>query len=81
MKDKQKLKRFIDSSCPFEESNYFAMEVWREERRKILDKKRYQKNRLKKKQNKILEELYDVLSGKDDEPLIDAINDIQSIIC
>ena len=51
------------------------------ERRKILDKKRHQKNLLKKKQNKILEELYDVLSGKDDEPLIDAINNIQSIIC
>jgi len=51
------------------------------ERRKILDKKRYKRNLLKKKQNKILDELHDVLSGKDDEPLIDAINNIQSIIC
>jgi len=51
------------------------------ERKKIRDQKRHKRNLLKKKQNKILEELYDVLSGKDDEPLIDAINDIQSIIC
>ena len=51
------------------------------ERKKIRDQKRYKRNLLKKKQNKILDELHDVLSGKDDEPLIDAINNIQSIIC
>jgi hypothetical protein len=58
------------------QKNYDDLPI-NKERKKILDKKRYQK----KIQNKILEELHEVLSGKDDEPLIDAINNIQSIIC
>ena len=36
-KDKFVLKRAIDSFCPFEESDYFAMKIWREEKKKVLN--------------------------------------------
>ena len=37
IKDRFVLKRTIDSFCPFEESDYFAMKIWREEKKKVLN--------------------------------------------
>lgn len=37
IKDRFVLKRAIDSFCPFEESDYFAMKIWREEKKKVLN--------------------------------------------